>query len=134
MDFDLREVKVVDPQQLTLQMKALFTGQGLAIVSTQEHGQPYCNLVAFASTDDLKHLIFATNRATRKFANIDENPRVSILIDNRSNRISDFHEAVAVNAVGLAEEILGPEAVSLIKTGEQVRVDGYLGIVIIGDQ
>jgi heme iron utilization protein len=134
MDFDLREVKVVDPQQLTLQMKALFTGQGLAIVSTQEHGQPYCNLVAFASTDDLKHLIFATNRATRKFANIDENPRVSMLIDNRSNRISDFHEAVAVNAVGLAEEILGPEAVSLIKTGEQVRVDGYLGIVIIGDQ
>ncbi|MGO9145568.1 MAG: pyridoxamine 5'-phosphate oxidase family protein [Desulfomonilia bacterium] len=134
MDFDLREVKVVDPQQLTLQMKALFTGQGLAVVSTQEHGQPYCNLVAFASTDDLKHLIFATNRATRKFANIDENPRVSMLIDNRSNRISDFHEAVAVNAVGLAEEILGPEAVSLIKTGEQVRVDGYLGIVIIGDQ
>lgn len=115
MDFDPREVAVANPRQLTLQMKDLFTGQGLAVVSTQEHGQPYCNLVAFASTDDLKHLIFATNRATRKFANIDEDPRLSMLIDNRSNRVSDFHEAVAVNAVGLAEEILGPEKDALLK-------------------
>jgi heme iron utilization protein len=115
MDFELREVKVVDPQQIMVQLEALFTSQGLAVVSTHDHGQPYSNLVAFASSKDLNHLVFATNRATRKFANIDEDRRVSLLIDNRSNRISDFHEAMAVTAIGLAEEVKGPEKENLLK-------------------
>jgi nitroimidazol reductase NimA-like FMN-containing flavoprotein (pyridoxamine 5'-phosphate oxidase superfamily) len=115
MDFELREVKVVDPQQVSLQLKALFASQGLAVVSTHEHGQPYCNLVAFASSEDLNHLVFATSRATRKFANIDEDKRISLLIDNRSNRVSDFHEAMAVTAIGLAKEVLGPEKDNLLK-------------------
>ena len=115
MDFELREVKVVDPQQISLQLKALFASQGLAVVSTHEHGQPYCNLVAFASSEDLNHLVFATTRATRKFANIDDDPRISLLIDNRSNRVSDFHEAMAVSAIGVAEEILGSEKDNLLK-------------------
>jgi nitroimidazol reductase NimA-like FMN-containing flavoprotein (pyridoxamine 5'-phosphate oxidase superfamily) len=109
------EVKVVDPQQITLQIKALFTSQGLSVVSTHDHGQPYCHLVAFASTEDLKRLVFATTRTTRKFANIDEDPRVSVLIDNRTNRVSDFHEAMAVSATGHAEEILGPEKDVLLR-------------------
>ncbi len=77
MDFELREIKVVDTQQIALQLKALFSSQGLAVVSTHEHGQPYCNLVAFASSEDLKQLVFATTRSTRKYANIDEDHRIS---------------------------------------------------------
>lgn len=115
MDFELKEIKVVDPQQIALQLKALFSSQGLAVVSTHEHGQPYCNLVAFASSEDLKRLVFATTRATRKYANIDEDHRVSFLIDNRSNRVSDFHEAMAVTAVGSAEEVMGPDKDALLK-------------------
>ena len=68
MDFDFREVKVADPQQITLDLKALFASQGLAVLSTHDHGQPYCNLVAFASSEDIRHLVFATTRATRKAA------------------------------------------------------------------
>jgi heme iron utilization protein len=115
LDFEPREVKVVDPQQISLQLKALFTSQGLAVVSTHDHGQPYCNLVAFASSEDLSRLVFATSRATRKFTNIDEDSRISLLVDNRSNRVSDFHEAMAVTAIGLAEEVLGLEKDNLLK-------------------
>jgi len=115
MDFELREIKVVDTQQIALQLKALFSSQGLAVVSTHEHGQPYCNLVAFASTEDLRQLVFATTRATRKYANIDEDHRVSFLIDNRSNRVSDFHEAMAVTALGAAGEVMGPQKDALLK-------------------
>ena len=115
MDFDLREVKVADPQQITLEIKALFVSQGLAVLSTHDHGQPYCNLIAFASSEDLRHLVFATTRATRKYANIDEDSRVSMLVDNRSNRVVDFHEAMAVTATGHAEEVLGPEKDGLLK-------------------
>jgi nitroimidazol reductase NimA-like FMN-containing flavoprotein (pyridoxamine 5'-phosphate oxidase superfamily) len=115
MDFEAREVKVVDHQQLTLQLKALFASQGLAVLSTSERGQPYCNLVAFSSSDDLRHLVFATTRATRKFSNIGSEPRVSMLVDNRSNKVSDFHEAMAVTATGNASEVMGPARDALLK-------------------
>ncbi|HPI92515.1 MAG TPA: pyridoxamine 5'-phosphate oxidase family protein [Deltaproteobacteria bacterium] len=115
MDFEFKEVKVVDPRQVSLELKALFASQGLAVLSTHEHGQPYCSLVAFSSSEDLKQLVFATTRSTRKFSNIDEDSRVSMLIDNRSNRVSDFHEAMAVTVTGRAEESLGPEKDGLLK-------------------
>jgi nitroimidazol reductase NimA-like FMN-containing flavoprotein (pyridoxamine 5'-phosphate oxidase superfamily) len=65
--------------------------------------------VAFTATEDLKHLVFATMRPTRKFTNIEDDPRVSMLIDDRSNNESDFHDAMAVTATGSAEELMGQE-------------------------
>ncbi|MCE5275461.1 MAG: pyridoxamine 5'-phosphate oxidase family protein [Deltaproteobacteria bacterium] len=109
MDFEPREVDVVDVHQLSRELRELFSSQGLAVLSTHERGQPYCNLVACASTEDLKKLVFATTRATRKYENIEGDPRVSMLIDNRSNEAADFHEAVAVTATGRAEEVPGDE-------------------------
>jgi hypothetical protein len=61
------------------------------------------------ATDDLKHLLFATTRATRKFVNISKNPKVAMVVDNRSNEESDFHQAAAVTATGVVKEIMGPE-------------------------
>jgi len=41
------------------------------VLSTQNHGQPYCNLIAIAATDDLKYLSLCHQpRATRKYANL----------------------------------------------------------------
>ena len=51
-------------------IKAVFEDQNLAVLSTRDGDQPYSNLVCFAATDDLRYLIFATTRATRKYANI----------------------------------------------------------------
>jgi uncharacterized pyridoxamine 5'-phosphate oxidase family protein len=61
------------------------------------------------ATDDLKHLLFATTRTTRKYANISKNPRIAIVVDNRSNQESDFHQAAAVTATGVVKEVVGPE-------------------------
>jgi nitroimidazol reductase NimA-like FMN-containing flavoprotein (pyridoxamine 5'-phosphate oxidase superfamily) len=90
-------------------LKGLFETQPLAVLATHGDGQPYTNLVAFVSSKDLKSLYFATNRATRKFANLSADPRVSMLMDNRSNRVSDFREAMAVTTTGKAFEITGDE-------------------------
>jgi len=109
VDFEPREVDVTDSQKLIRELRQLFSSQGLAVLSTQERGQPYCNLVACASTEDLKELVFATTRATRKYENIGGEPRVSMLIDNRSNEAADFHEAVAVTAIGRAAEVPADE-------------------------
>jgi nitroimidazol reductase NimA-like FMN-containing flavoprotein (pyridoxamine 5'-phosphate oxidase superfamily) len=101
--------------QLREFLKDLFASQRLAVLATQSKRQPYGNLVAFTATKDLKHLLFATSRATRKYANISENPRIAMVIDNRSNREADFHQAAAVTATGVVKEAEGPEKETLLK-------------------
>ncbi len=90
-------------------VQGLLNSQRLAVLSTLMSGRPYSNLIAFAATDDLREIFFATTRATRKFANLRAEPRVSLLIDNRSNQETDFGEASAVTVLGTAEELLGSE-------------------------
>ena len=96
---------MVEPAEL----KNLFASQKLAVLATQSEGQPHGCLVAFASSDDLKHLFFATDRDTRKYRDIRTNPRVAMLIDNRSNEEADFQQAVAVTAKGNACEMEGED-------------------------
>ncbi len=88
-------------------IRNLFLSQPLAVLSTHAGGQPYCNLVAFVATDDLKRVCFATTRATRKFDNLERDARVSMLIDNRSNQEADFQEAMAVTLTGRASPLTG---------------------------
>jgi nitroimidazol reductase NimA-like FMN-containing flavoprotein (pyridoxamine 5'-phosphate oxidase superfamily) len=98
-----------DSARLRDRLKALLETQRLAVLATHREGQPYGSLVSIASTRDVKNILFATTRATRKYANFSADPRVALVIDNRSNQESDIHEAVAVTATGRAEEILGTE-------------------------
>jgi len=98
-----------DQERLTKALKTLFRTQSLAVLATQSELQPYTNLVAFTASDDLKELLFATTRATRKYANLASNPRAAMLVDNRSNRLSDFSEAMAVTALGAIEEVQSHE-------------------------
>jgi len=109
MGFPLKKLIVKDTKRLTEQLHELFFAQSLAVLSTAGNGQPYSNLIAFAASDDLRDLIFATTRSTRKYRNISNNSRVSLLIDNRSNAVSDFHNAMAVTATGTVSEISGDE-------------------------
>ena len=87
------------------QLQELFNVQRLAVLGTQSQGQPYNCLVAFAGADDLKYLLFATKRDTRKYREVIANPRVAILIDSRSDQETVFSEALAVTALGTASEI-----------------------------
>ena len=91
--------------QLRLLLKGLFSSQRFAVLATQDRVQPYGNLVAFAATDDLKNILFATDRGTRKYANIAGNPRVAMVMDNRTNQEVDLRKAVAVTATGMVEEV-----------------------------
>jgi nitroimidazol reductase NimA-like FMN-containing flavoprotein (pyridoxamine 5'-phosphate oxidase superfamily) len=51
-------------------LKELFRSQSLAVLATQEEELPYVTLVAFVSSEDLRYLLFATTRSTRKYANL----------------------------------------------------------------
>ena len=103
---------MIDAVEMQKIVQELLNSQRLAVLATlmsDQLGRPYSNLIAFAATDDLKEILFATTRATRKFSNLTDDPRVSLLIDNRSNQETDFGEASAVTILGTAEEVLGSE-------------------------
>jgi nitroimidazol reductase NimA-like FMN-containing flavoprotein (pyridoxamine 5'-phosphate oxidase superfamily) len=94
-----------DLDQIKKDLKKLLESQPLAVLATQSQGQPYASLVAFASSPDLKSLYFATTRSTRKYANLADDSRVALIVDNRSNKASDFRWAMAATATGRAGEV-----------------------------
>jgi nitroimidazol reductase NimA-like FMN-containing flavoprotein (pyridoxamine 5'-phosphate oxidase superfamily) len=97
------------PKDPRTTLRGLLVSQRLAVLATQGDTQPYTSLVAFAATEDLRLLVFATERATHKFTNVSVNPRVAMLVDDRAHREADLSEATAVTATGLAEEAQGDE-------------------------
>ncbi len=94
--------------ELTLMIRHLLDSQRLAVVATSMDGSPYVSLVGFLHSEDLRSIVFATLRDTRKFRNLLLDPHVSLLIDNRRNDASDLYEASAVTIMGTAVEITDP--------------------------
>jgi hypothetical protein len=74
---------------------------------------PYSSLIGFAASDDLDYIIFATLRNTRKYANIQNYAKVSVLVDSRSNLIEDFRDAIALTILGDVRESEGKEQIRL---------------------
>jgi hypothetical protein len=86
-------------------LKNLLDGQPLGVLSVSRSSVPHATLVAFAVTEDLREIVFATSRATRKFEFLQQNPRAALLVDDRSNEVRDFRDASAATAHGLAKEV-----------------------------
>ena len=97
------------PAEALSLLRALLAGQRLAVLATQGPEYPYTSLVAVRADDELRHVFFTTTRATRKFHHLAAEPRVSLLVDSRSDDDLDFHGAVAATAVGMARALEGDE-------------------------
>ncbi len=91
------------------EIRALLRSQSLGVLATSASGHPYTTLVAFAESADLAEIFFATHRSTRKYANLAADARVTLLVDNRSNRPEDFRGAVALTVFGTARELAAGE-------------------------
>lgn len=91
--------------KLRLLLDEVFATQNFASMATlQKNGLHNC-LVAFSVSEDLKTIYLCTPRTTRKYANLLENPTVSMLVHNSSNKAADLKNAVAVTIAGKAEEV-----------------------------
>jgi nitroimidazol reductase NimA-like FMN-containing flavoprotein (pyridoxamine 5'-phosphate oxidase superfamily) len=87
----------------------VLSSQKIAVLGTSKNGEPYSCLVAFAITNDLKELIFATMRKRLKYSHIMANPRVTLIIDNRDTKASDFNDTTSITMVGTAQDIQGDD-------------------------
>ena len=86
--------------------------QTYAVLCTQGEGQPYGSLVALAVTDDLKAMVFATPKATRKYRLLCQCDHVALVVDNRSTESDDMMQIEALTATGRATEMMDSEDIA----------------------
>jgi len=92
-------------QELFLTIHNLLSEQKLGALATHTKGEPWSSLIAFAASDNLDSIYFATPKTTRKYSNLVNDPRCSLLIDNRGNLASDFSNSIAVTATCVVKEV-----------------------------
>ncbi|MBU0570699.1 MAG: pyridoxamine 5'-phosphate oxidase family protein [Candidatus Omnitrophica bacterium] len=90
-------------------LKAVLSNQKLGVLATTGEIYPYTSLVGFAVSEDLKNIIFATIKDTRKYQNCKKHPNVSVLVNSAANSKDDFKDATAVTALGESEDLIGEE-------------------------
>jgi nitroimidazol reductase NimA-like FMN-containing flavoprotein (pyridoxamine 5'-phosphate oxidase superfamily) len=95
----------MNEKQARERLQRLLSKQPLGVLATCSDRRVHATLVAFASTDDMRYIVFATYRDTRKFRMLEDNPRVAMLVDDRTNDASDFSDACAVTAHGKTAEV-----------------------------
>ncbi len=100
----------MDEEQIKARVRTLFESQPLAVLATVMDRQPHCDIVAFVHTDDLRRVLFATARVSRKYGSLIKHPEISMLVDSRVNAPSDFREAEAVTIDGTARDLHAEKA------------------------
>jgi nitroimidazol reductase NimA-like FMN-containing flavoprotein (pyridoxamine 5'-phosphate oxidase superfamily) len=86
-------------------IQRLVDEQPYAVLCVQGGGQPYGALIAFAFSPDLRHAVFATPKATRKYRLLGECNHVALVIDNRPSKANELMDVEAVTATGRSQMV-----------------------------
>lgn len=81
--------------------------QPLAILATSMDNIPHTTLVAFRADLASNSVFFVTPISSRKAKNIEKNPYISLIIDNRTNEVTDFRDALGITIKGEAKLVNG---------------------------
>lgn len=76
-------------------VKEMLVENSLCVLCTVSNDLPYCSLMTYVISDDLKTLYMVTDRKSRKFRNLLENSIVSLLVDNRQKLVFPSDDTVA---------------------------------------
>lgn len=79
--------------------------ENFAVLATDDAGSPYASLISYAFTPDLKTVVFATPKDTRKYRNILNSSQIALLIDNRSTSKHGLMETEAITVIGTATNV-----------------------------
>lgn len=80
----------------------LLDASDLAVLATcpaQAGAAPHCSLMAYALDADRRHLLLTTPRGSRKYENLMENHKASLLVDTRRMHVREAVQALTVSAV-----------------------------------
>ncbi|MFP4029025.1 MAG: pyridoxamine 5'-phosphate oxidase family protein [Candidatus Brocadiia bacterium] len=93
----------------------LLESQKRAVLATANDDGAYASLMSYAPLDSGRQLLFATEKNTRKYRNLQSQKRIALLIDNRSEVGDDTGDIVTVTAIGPAREAASDENTQLHK-------------------
>ena len=97
---------MTSPTSISDSIQTLLHTTGFAVLATENAGQPHTSLIAITPLDQGQRLLFATYRNTRKFTNLMQNQRVSLLLDGRYRDGSNGAFAgFILSAIGRVQEI-----------------------------
>jgi len=65
-------------------MKALLRSQDFCVLATASEEGPHCSLMGYIASEDGRTVYLVTRRGTRKYANLEARPDVSLLVDTRA--------------------------------------------------
>lgn len=98
----------IDYEAIKNNIRKLLESESFAVLSTQGKGQPYASIIGFLSTPDLKKIVFATSKETRKFSLITKSRKVALLVDNRSSVPPVINKISAVTITGESHVLENP--------------------------
>jgi nitroimidazol reductase NimA-like FMN-containing flavoprotein (pyridoxamine 5'-phosphate oxidase superfamily) len=93
--------------ELATEVSNLLSQQKQCVLATMDETFPCQHLMAYAFSEDLFTIHFATYSNTRKFQNMQKNPNVSMMWDNRKGSIQDHVDGYSLTATGSAELLKG---------------------------
>jgi nitroimidazol reductase NimA-like FMN-containing flavoprotein (pyridoxamine 5'-phosphate oxidase superfamily) len=95
-----------NPLTLESRIRYLVEDQLYGVLCTQSDGQPYGSMVAFAFTEDLRHVVFGTPKATKKYEILTACRNVALVVNNMNRHPNDLMNVEALTAIGRASEIM----------------------------
>jgi nitroimidazol reductase NimA-like FMN-containing flavoprotein (pyridoxamine 5'-phosphate oxidase superfamily) len=88
------------------EMKAMAKQKDMCVLATVSGGNPHCSLMAYATDDECREIYMVTQRGTKKYKNLIENPSVSLLIDTREEQAASRPLQIkALTIAGLFQKI-----------------------------
>jgi hypothetical protein len=80
-------------------------GHKFGVLATYGGEYPYTSLISLVVAADGRSLFFPTDRQTRKYANLQHEARVSVLLDNRGEVEKTEQSVYALTMLGSAYEV-----------------------------
>lgn len=64
-------------------MKALVRNKDMCVLATSANNKPHCSLMAYVTNEQCDEIYMVTDKLTKKYSNLKENPAACLLIDTR---------------------------------------------------
>ena len=83
-------------------MKDIVKSNDLCVLATVSEGKPHCSLMSYISDEEGHEIYLVSHKQTKKYANLLENPTVSLLIDTREKEKGQ--RRIFINALTVSGE------------------------------
>ncbi len=89
----------------TAEMISIIRSQSMGVLAVVSEGNPHCGLMAYVTHEAADRLYFATLRNTAKFRAVLDYPRISFLIDTRTQQPMERSRIQSLTLSGLCRPI-----------------------------